>query len=110
MVKPSPICLTCPVSCSLRPQTSEMPGQKLCPRGEMFRLQEEKEPLRHYFSTVRLGDGLLYAYKTTEPVPLEAIEEFCRKLSEAVDSQARNKLHQFFCNRYQVKLTCIDQD
>lgn len=104
----SHICLACPRSCSLRPQIEGLPGQRLCPQGEDFLLQEMKEPKRHYFATVRQDDGKLYAYRTLSLIPLSEIEQFCRKLEKAADAQIRNQLHREFCRTYQVRLACID--
>jgi hypothetical protein len=50
----------------------------------------------------------LYAYRTVQPVPLEEIESFCQKLAEAENPLERNRLHLDFCERYGVRLTCID--
>ncbi len=109
-MKPSKICLACPRSCNLRPQIEGVPGQRLCPKGEEFLKQEFSEPMRHYFSTVRLDDGKLYAYRTLTEIPFNNISGFCENLKRAASPQQRNKLHQQFCHEHKVELTCIDFD
>jgi CxxC motif-containing protein len=106
--KISSICLACPRSCELRPQIEGLPGQKLCPKGQQFLKQELTEPKRHYFSTFRGSDNKIYAYRTLEEIPLKTIFEFCRKLAKAKTSNERNNLHREFCNKFNVKVTCIE--
>ncbi len=107
MAKQSRICLACPRSCELRPQIAGAPGQKLCPQGQSFVAQETREPLRHYFSTVKHDDGSIHAYRTIEPVSQQAIDRMCESLKNAKSASERNQLHQQFCRDFPVRLTRI---
>lgn len=108
MSKKSHHCLACPRSCNIRPQIDGFPGQKLCPKGNEFLLQEKKDPKRHYFSTVREENGQIYAYRTVYAISQKSIEEMHNRLSAADSSETRNKIHQEFCKNNLTKKTCID--
>jgi len=104
----SHICLACPRSCSIRPQLEGLPGQKLCPQGQEFLQQEIAAPLRHFFSTLRDNDGRLYAYRTVEPIELSEINAMHQKLKGAPTPEARNQIHNDFCQSHNTTKVCID--
>ncbi len=88
----SPVCLVCPRSCVLRTGDEHRPNPCLCPRGKAFLAQEEREPLRWYFSTWRDESGLIHPYRVSHQVPRVMIEAFMERLETAAPLE-RNAAH-----------------
>lgn len=89
----SPVCLVCPRSCVLHSaDEADQPGRRLCPRGKAFLEQEEREPLRWYFSTYRDEAGHIQPYRLMDQIPWAKIRTFIEFLRKATPSE-RNIVH-----------------
>lgn len=77
------ICIVCPKGCHLEVDIeNEKVTGNTCKRGEIYGLNEVKNPTRVVTSTVKIKDGAVIPVKTIEPIPKGLIFEVMKEINK----------------------------
>lgn len=78
-------CIICPRGCQLDVGVGEKiaVSGNICPRGEVYAINESTNPQRTVTSTVRTSDGGVVAVKTDKTIPKEKMME-CMKIINSI--------------------------
>lgn len=80
------ICIVCPRGCHLKVDTElEIVTGNSCKRGEIYGLNEVKNPTRIVTSTVKIDgcDNMVIPVKTEEPIPKGMIFDVMKEINKA---------------------------
>lgn len=76
------ICIVCPKGCHLEVDIeSEKVTGNTCKRGEVYGLNEVKNPTRIVTSTIRIKDGSVVPVKTENPIPKNMIFDVMKEIN-----------------------------
>lgn len=78
------ICIVCPKGCHLEVDTeNEKVTGNTCKRGEVYGLNEVKNPTRVVTSTIRIKDGGVVPVKTENPIPKSMIFDVMKEINNS---------------------------
>ena len=86
-------CIICPRGCQLTVDIGEKIeiSGNICPRGEVYAINECTNPMRTVTSTVRTSDGRVVAVKTSTSIPKSKMME-CMQAINIIIAQAPVKV------------------
>ena len=78
------ICIVCPKGCHLEVDTEkEKVTGNTCKRGEVYGLNEVKNPTRVVTSTIRIKGGSVVPVKTENPIPKNMIFDVMKEINSS---------------------------